>query len=191
MKMPRIRPLAAIALAATALSTPLRGQGAAPSLTCMPAAMTGSSTGDGSRARPVVSSNLRNFRVTASLRGAPGVRYESLFFKSGSVPPLPATLALDATEVGWFGRRTPVDTRLVQTLNGDEKTQIATCAHLDEMQRTGKTAPLTPQEFPARRGDMYGAIDAIFTQNRIGLFELTCSYTSRERGAWMRARRPA
>ena len=31
---------------------------------------------------------------------------------------------------------------------------------------------------------MYSAIDFIFVQNRVGLFELTCTYTSAQRGAW-------
>ena len=176
----------------------LAGQNGSPNLTCSPESMTGPTKGNGTRSQPVEVNSLRNFKVTASLKGGAGARYENLFFKSGNVPPLPPTLTLDASEVGWFGRRTGVDTRLVLTLNGDERTQIATFqipipaaerrarinAHLDDMQRTGHTAPLTPAEFPSRRGDMYKAIDAIFTQNRLGLFELTCTYTSREQGSW-------
>lgn len=171
---------------------------AQPGVTCAAASMTGPTNGTGTRSQPVEINSLRNFKVTASLKSAAGVRYENLFFKSGNVPPLPPTLTLEAAEVGWLGRRTAMDTHLVLTLAGDERTQISTFqipipaaersarinAHLDEMQRTGRTAPLTPAEFPSRRGDMYGALDAIYTQNRVGLFELTCTYTSRERGAW-------
>jgi hypothetical protein len=40
------------------------------------------------------------------------------------------------------------------------------------------------EEFRRRRGDIYLAIESTYIQNRVGLFELTCTYTSTKRGMW-------
>lgn len=169
-----------------------------PSLAC-PASAWSNTGGDGTRWNPVKTSSLRTFVVTAALTGTPGVTYDDVYFKSGNVPPMPPTVKLGAAQVGWFGRRTLVPTKLVLQVSGGGPAMLATFvipipeeeqrakidAHLDDQERAGRTSPFaTMEEFRARKADIFTAINLIFTENRVGLFELTCTYTSAGREAW-------